>query len=78
MATVGQTLTEATMFVETGDNEGVLLAFAASLRPDIPMRSCEPLAHRLAVARKRCAIPSVSITVAGLAWRRVPRAGTNQ
>ena len=44
----------ATHFIETGSNEGVSLAYAASLRGDIPMRSCEPSAQALAKARLRC------------------------
>jgi hypothetical protein len=52
---MGRALTQATLFIETGANEGASLAYAASLRPDIPMRSSEPYATALATARARCA-----------------------
>ncbi len=52
---MGRALEQATLFIETGANEGASLAYAASLRPDIPMRSSEPYATALATARARCA-----------------------
>jgi len=60
---MGRALAQATLFIETGANEGASLAYAASLRPDIPMRSCEPYASALAAARARCApYPNVRIS----------------
>jgi hypothetical protein len=51
----GRALKDADLLVETGSNEGVSLAYAASLRPDIAMRSCELSPPALAKARGRCA-----------------------
>ena len=60
---VARALENATLFVETGSNEGTSLAYAASLRPDIPMRSCEPHPEGLAKARQKCAaFPNVRIS----------------
>jgi hypothetical protein len=52
---IARALADATLFVETGSNEGTSLAYAASLRPDLVMRSCEPYEVSLAIARERCA-----------------------
>jgi len=60
---VARALEDATLFVETGSNEGASLAYTASLRPDLPMRSCEPSDTGLAKARERCApYPHVRIS----------------
>jgi hypothetical protein len=60
---MGRALEQASLFIETGANEGASLAYAASLRPDIPMRSSEPYATALATARTRCApYPKVRIS----------------
>ncbi len=55
VGTIGTALETATAFIETGTNRGVSLAYAASLRPDIPMRGCELHDPFLADARRRCA-----------------------
>ena len=60
---IGHALADANILVETGSNRGITLAYAASLRPDIPMRSCEPWPEFLAAARQRCEpYPLVKIT----------------
>jgi hypothetical protein len=51
----GAALADANILIETGSNRGITLAYAASLRPDIPMRSCEPWPAFVDEARKRCA-----------------------
>lgn len=52
---IGLALADADILIETGSNRGISLAYAASLRPDIPVRGCEPLPPLLKDARRRTA-----------------------
>jgi hypothetical protein len=64
MSAVALALTDASAFIETGTNEGRSLAYAARLRPQLPMRSCELFAEAAKRAAARCAAyPNVQILI---------------